>query len=76
VEAVPTPDKISRLNHYFRKISILNGKKPANIAGFGWCGKMARAPAGFQGSFAIRERMVTKSQFSDGEMGRRWESIS
>jgi hypothetical protein len=52
VEAVPTPDKFPRLNRYFWKISILNGKKPANIAGFGWRGKMAQAPAGFQGSFA------------------------
>ena len=57
VEMVPTPDKFPRLNRYFWKISILNGKKPANIAGFGWRGKIAQAPAGFQGNFAIRKQM-------------------
>jgi hypothetical protein len=41
VEAVPTPDKIPCLNRYFRKIAVLMRKKPCNLAGFGWAGKMA-----------------------------------
>jgi hypothetical protein len=40
VETVPTPDKILCLNRYFLKIVVLMRKKPCNLAGFGWVGKM------------------------------------
>jgi hypothetical protein len=42
VEMVPTPDKISSLNRYFRKTAVLIRKKPCNLAGFGSVGKMAQ----------------------------------
>jgi len=75
VEAVPTPDKISCLNRYFRKIGVFIRKKPCNLAGFEWAGKMAQTSVGFCGSFAIRERMLPKNRFSDGEIGEKHVSF-
>lgn len=62
VEVVPTPDKILCLNRYFRKIAVLIRKKPCNLAGFGWAGKMAQYYRSSGAASCFRNTMLPENK--------------